>query len=251
MTPRQLLTEWLTRQLSAEVNAWLQQAVQQIESSGNDAALYLAVSLATRKTGKAGLMLDEDDLQNAQASCPGWHPGNWTLEQAARIRLLLSLEQDTQHLAHCLDQLCITADADELVAFYRGLPLYPDPPRYVARATEGLRSNMQNVFEAVAHYNPYPAAQLGESAWNQMVLKALFTGSSLRPITGLEQRCNVTLAGMLCDYARERQAAQRPIPRELWRCVTPCATGKMLQGLEHIYREDKAMGETGDSYEID
>ena len=76
----------------------------------------------------------------------------------------------------------------ELAAFYRGLPLYPDPPRYLARATEGLRTNMKNVFESIAHRNPYPSEQFPEAAWNQMVLKALFVGSALRPIVGPRPR---------------------------------------------------------------
>ncbi len=45
---------------------------------------------------------------------------------------------------------------------------------------------MRVVFEAVAHRNPYPAEQLPEAAWNQMVLKALFVGSRLAPIVGLD-----------------------------------------------------------------
>ena len=80
-----------------------------------------------------------------------------------------------------LEQLCATADVDELVASYRGLPLYPDGRATALRAAEGVRTNMKVVFEAVAHRNPYPAEQLPEDAWNQMVLKALFVGSALRP----------------------------------------------------------------------
>ncbi len=38
--------------------------------------------------------------------------------------------------------------------------LYPDQPRYVLRAAEGVRTNMKAVFEAVAHRNPYPSEQL-------------------------------------------------------------------------------------------
>ena len=71
------------------------------------------------------------------------------------------------------------ATSSELVAFYRGLPLYPDQPRYALRAAEGMRTNMKGVFEAVAHRNPYPGEQFPEPAWNQMVLKALFVGSPL------------------------------------------------------------------------
>ena len=48
-----------------------------------------------------------------------------------------------------------------------------------------MRSAVKPVFEAIAHRNPYPAEMFEEGAWNQMVLKALFIGSSLAPIRGL------------------------------------------------------------------
>ncbi len=89
--------------------------------------------------------------------------------------------------------------------------MYPDPPRHALRAAEGVRSNMRTVFEAVAHRNPYAAEQFAESAWNQMVLKALFVGSRLDLVVGLDRRRNEALARMLCDYAHERWAASRVV----------------------------------------
>ena len=118
-------------------------------------------------------------------------------------------------------QLCRTADVAEAIAFYRGLPLYPDPPLLEAQAAEGTRTNMRAVFEAVAHRSPYPKEQFAENRWNHMVLKALFVGSALHPIQGLDERANPALARMLCDYAHERWAAGRPVSPELWRCVGP------------------------------
>ena len=37
-----------------------------------------------------------------------------------------------------------------------------------------------------------------------MILKALFIGTALQPIEGLERRWNPDLSRMLCDYAHER-----------------------------------------------
>jgi hypothetical protein len=194
----------------------------------------MSVSLVPRKIGKADLALTATELAQAAASRPGWDPVDWSLDQAARIYLLLAAGPDGEILARRLDQLCATADVGELVAFYRGLPFYPDPPRHVLRAAEGVRSNMKAVFEAVAHRNPFPAEQLPEGAWNQMVLKALFVGSQLHPIVGLDGRANVLLARMLCDYAHERWAAGRPVSPELWRCVGPYAMGGMVGDLGRV-----------------
>ena len=237
MIPRELLARWLVRQLPQEAAAWLEKAAEQVRSSGKDADLYMAVSLVTRKVGKADLTLSDADLRDADASRPGWNPRAWSADQAARVLLVLALEADVARLARCLDQLCNTADVSELAAFYRGLPLYPDQPRYVARATEGLRTNMKNVFEAIAHRNPYASEQFPEAAWNQMVLKALFVGSPLWPIVGLDRRGNPELARMLCDYAHERWSAGRPVSPELWRCVGPHASGTMLQDLERVLQK--------------
>jgi len=233
MKPLELLQQWLDRRLTAEGRAWLVESAQRVRAGG-DAELYRFISLVSRKIGKDDLALSAEELRNADSARNGWNPADWSLDQAARIYLLLSSSADGAVFSRRLDQLCATADVGELVAFYRGLPLYPDPPRHVLRAAEGVRTNMKSIFEAVAHRNPYPSEQLPEAAWNQMVLKALFVGSSLQPIVGLDQRANPTLARMLCDYAHERWAAARPVSPELWRCVGPYATGNMLADLGRV-----------------
>lgn len=233
MTPELLLKQWLDSRLKADARAWLADAAEKLRNGG-DTELYRSVSLVTRKIGKADLALKSEELKQAAVAREGWDPSDWSLDQAARIYLLLVSGSDGAKFLRRLDQLCNTADVGELVAFYRGLPLYPDQSGYVLRAAEGVRTNMKAVFEAVAHRNPYPAEQLSEPAWNQMVLKTLFIGSTLHPVIGLDRRANAGLARMLCDYAHERWAAGRPISHELWRCVGPYARGEMLGDLGRV-----------------
>lgn len=234
MTTELALHQWLDQRLDAAGALWLREAVTSVAGSDTDRDLFRCVSLVSRKLGKAPLAPNDEACAAAAALRPGWDPSPWRIDQAARIRLLLAAATDSDRFARRLDQLCATADVDELVAFYRGLPLYPDPPRHRLRAAEGLRSNMKVVFEAVAHHNPYPAEQLPQEAWNQMVLKALFVGSALDPIVGLDRRANAALARMLGDYAHERWAARRPVNPELWRCVGPFAEGPLLDDLQHL-----------------
>jgi hypothetical protein len=240
MTPSALLHQWLASRLPAGAAAWFESSAAAI-AGATDRELYLLVGQVSRRVGKDPLGLTMDELQAATASRRGWDPRDWTLDQAARILLLLSSTSDGSVLARRLATLCSAADIGELVAFYRGLPLYPDPPRHVLRAAEGVRSNMRVVFEAVAHRNPYPSEQFAEPAWNQMVLKALFVGTRLDLIAGLDGRANPALAAMLCDYAHERWAASRAVSPELWRCVGPFAAGPVVQDFRRLFERGSAI----------
>ena len=233
--PVELLLTWLRRQVPPASMAWLDGAMAE---SGADRKLFLSISLVPRKLGKDDLTLTEEDLRQADQARPGWRPAGWSVDQAARLALLLEAGLG-ERFAGVLDQLCRTGDVGELVTFYRGLPLYPDPAAHLARAREGMRTNMKAVFEAVAHDNPYPVEQFDEEAWNQMVVKALFIGSSLDRIQGLDHRRNADLAHMLCDYAHERWAAHRPVAPELWRCVGPFADRDSLLDLGKVLSSGK------------
>jgi hypothetical protein len=227
-----LMAGWLERQLAPPAVGWLHAARAGAVAIASDRVLLLAVGQAARRVGKAELVLAPADLAATEALRPGWNPAGLGCDQAVRLVLLLSAPATGAEFVRRLDRLCAAADEGELVAWYRGLPLYPDPPRHAARAAEGLRSNMTSVFTAVAHGNPYPAEWLSEAAWNQMVLKALFIGVELAPIVGLDRRANPALARMLCDYADERRAAGRSVSPELWRCVASFAdvVGERYQG---------------------
>src|SRR5918996_521046 len=179
-------------------------------------------------------------LAEAARARVGWDPRGWSVDQAARIVLLMQ-GGTGEAFAKRFSQLCRTADVGEQVAFYRGLPLYPDPERLEAQAAEGTRTNMRAVFEAVAHRNPYPREQFSENRWNHMVLKALFVGSTLHPIQGLDERANPPLARMLSDYAHERWAAGRPVSPELWRCVGPHADAEALADLQRVLASGSAV----------
>lgn len=234
MTPEHLLVHWLSSRLSPAAFEWVEAQRAAVRDATKDADLYLAFTLAPRKVGKTDLRLSAEELAAARSARPDWDPSELSTDQAARLALLLSTGASAERFAHRLEQLCVTADVAELVLLYRGLPLYPEPERYRLRAAEGVRTNMKAVFEAVAHRNPYPSEQLPEDAWNQMVLKALFVGSTLHPIVGLDRRANPQLARMLSDYAHERWSAGRPVSHELWRCVGPFARGDLVSDLARV-----------------
>lgn len=231
---------WLLRQLDAERGAWLDAQIAALGQDPADAALDIALGMIPRRLGKAELALTGADLAAADNAVEGWDPRGWSVTDAARILLLSGLARTAKSFAERFRSLCRTADVAELIALYRGLPLYPDPAALEEQVGEGLRSNMRGVFEAIAHHNPYPKAHFDDHRWNHMVLKALFIGSPLAPIQGLDERANPELARIMCDFAHERWAAGRPVPFEIWRCVGPFAEGQAIDDLARVL----ASGET-------
>jgi hypothetical protein len=232
MTAHHLVLVWLHRQLAEPARQWLDEQLDKLSGEARERDLFIALGMAPRKLGKADLVLRDSDLAQADAARPGWDPRGWSVDEAARILILLRSGGRGERFAERFRQLCRTGDVAEQIAFYRGLPLYPDPELLEAQAGEGARTNMRAVFEAVAHRNPYPKEQFSENRWNHMVLKALFVGSLLHPIQGLDERANPALMRMLCDYAHERWAAGRPVSPELWRCVGPFADAEALGDLQ-------------------
>lgn len=205
--------------------AWLDGTVASLAGGPPDRVLFTAFAAAPRQLGRGEL----PDMVVDSVRLRGW-----TRDQAARVLLLLARQPRDGTFLQALDSLFGAADLAELVCLYQSLALLPFPERHVARAAEGVRSNMLPVFQAVAVGNPYPSEWLDEGSWNQMVVKAVFVGCLLHGIDGLDRRANPTLARMLVDYARERRAAGRVVTPDLWRPVGPFAdTERALHELRH------------------
>jgi len=234
---KSLLHAWLASRLPPEALAWLDQQAALIEAGDKPLQLGIAIGLAPRKLGKADLHLTPAEQEAGQALRPGLDTTGWSVDQVARVLLALSsFRGDDAAFVAGLGRIFGTAELGEQVALLKGLPLFPAPDRLIPYAAEGVRSAMQPIFEAVAHRNPYPRERFSYVQWNQMVVKALFIGSRLAPIQGLDARRNAELAQMLIDYAAERRAAQRSISPELWRCVAPFAGEAEIATLASILR---------------
>lgn len=148
----------------------------------------------------------------------------WSVIRLARVWTLYAIpEMDGEAYVGLISNLFRHADMDELEALYSALPLYRYPERWQTRCSEGIRSNIDTVRQAVMLRNHYPSHYLDEGAWNQLVLKAFFTQEPIRDIIGIEDRNNKRLADALVDYAYERYAAGREINPVLWELVGPFA----------------------------
>lgn len=239
-TVTQILTAWLTRQLTPAQVDWLDGQRAKLAADPSLRNIQIAFGMVPRRLGKDDLALLPADFDAASAARADWDPTDWSVDNAARVLLLIEAGHKTNDFSAIFTTMCQHADVAEAVALYRGLPLYGDPADLEPQAGEGLRTNMRSIFEAIAHNNPYPREQFDENRWNHMVLKALFVDSRLDPIQGLDARANPELARILRDYAHERWAASRPVTPELWRCVGPYADGAALADLGRLIDDGDA-----------
>lgn len=141
---------------------------------------------------------------------------DWTLDRLVRVYLLIHVSNDLRQLNLLFD----TAELQESVALHSALPLFDSPEQFMLRATDAVRSNIGPVFDAIAFGNPYPSKYFSEAAWNQLVLKCIFNDKPIHNIVGLMERKNKALLHTLIDFAKERWAADRRVPAQVWRLST-------------------------------
>ncbi|MEO6150049.1 MAG: EboA domain-containing protein [Mucilaginibacter sp.] len=183
----------------------------------NTAAFNAAFAMMPRKTGKAPVFISDEQKAQLNKLRPGFSINNWTTDRLGRVWLLMQAgTTGNDNYFRVIENLFSAAEMNELVALYSALPVLSHPGLWVKRCAEGIRSNIGPVLEAIMYYNPYPAENLEQAAWNQMVMKAIFTEKELHLITGLKERANPELTRILIDYAKERWAAGRGVDPTLW-----------------------------------
>jgi hypothetical protein len=198
-----------------------------------------AFGIMPRKTGKASVQITSGQQELINIARPGLILNNWTIDRFSRVWLLAQYREDDQDkYFRTIENLFAAAEMNEQVALYSALLLLSYPQLWVKRCAEGIRSNIGIVLEAIMYHNPYPAENLPEPAWNQMVLKAFFTDKQVTKIYRLDDRANTELARILIDYARERHAAGREINNMLWYLVEKFVTEQQLNNMKQGHFND-------------
>jgi len=227
---------------TAEGLKWLDQQTHKLEQEWNYRTFYFSFSSVPRFLGKATITYSKATLSQARELRSGFSPEGWDLTQLVRTYILLYLPHNNEaEYAQTIDRMCETADMYEQQAIYAALPLLPHPKALTGRTAEGIRTNMTNVFDAIALQNPYPADYLDQEAWNQLLLKAVFMGRPLYKIDRADERANPELARMLVDFAHERWAAHRQISPEIWRFVAPYLGEQYLSELEKSIKDGQPL----------
>ncbi|SEN56870.1 hypothetical protein SAMN05216436_11847 [bacterium A37T11] len=202
-----LFDEVLSRHLDQGQWAWVRAQIDQYRTR-----FSISFATAPLKIGKKIVELTDNEQNIFQFIHQGFHINGWSMSRIFRVRLLLQLNAtDQQVYIRQIEQLFRVAEMNELVALYSALPLLAYPETWRMRCAEGIRSNISDVLRAIICNNPYPADQLEEGPWNQLVLKAFFVALPVEQIIGLQERMNARLADTLSDYRDERRSAGREV----------------------------------------
>ena len=226
-----LFAKLLRQQLKPEIWIWLEE-----KAGAKDLQSFNTTFAALpRKTGKHLIRCSPEEQASLSRLVPGSSLRDWTIDRLARVWLLMKLDHsDKENYFRNIEKLFLTGEMNELVALYSSLPFLAYPDMWKKRCAEGIRSNIADVLQAIMYENPYPAANLPEPAWNQLVLKAFFTENSINRITALDERANPELAQILSDYAHERWAAGRTVNPLLWRCVGKHINQRIFPDIERL-----------------
>lgn len=231
---KKIITAIIRENLSPESWSWL--AEKSILGNHSTQQLNTAFVSMPRKTGRAIIHFTKEQAGSLSLARPHFTIDNWTTDRLCRVWLLLHINSAKKaDYFSAVENLFLAAEMNELVALYSSLPVLQYPELWRGRSSEGIRSNIGIVLEAIICNNPYPSEQLSEAAWNQLVMKAFFTDKPIQQIIGLDQRINKELTNMLSDYANERWAASRTVNPQLWRCVGKFIDEKNFSNIQRIF----------------
>ena len=234
-----VLKSVIQKNLTPEGWKWLEREGDSIHTTGEVARFNIAFVAMPRKTGKNILKLSPDEEKEIKNLRADLHIRDWTVDRLSRVWLLMQINPDNKEkYIGLIENLFLNAEMGELVALYSALPVLAFPEMWSKRCAEGIRSNIGQVLEAIICNNPYPSEHLSEAAWDQLVLKAIFTEKQILQITGLKKRVNPNLAQSLSDYAHERWAAHRPVNPLLWICVSPFIDSGNFSDIQRIFASD-------------
>lgn len=228
-------SEILEKQLTPESGEWLLQKSAELSGPRGKMVLNVTFTSLPRKIGKMPVEANPSVANRLQKIRKGLRIQHWAIDRLSRVWLLMKVPaHDKEAYIASIEGLFFAAEMHELAALYSALPLLAYPDAWKLRCAEGIRSNIGDVLEAIMCDNPYPSEYLDLAAWNQLVLKAIFTEKPLHRIQGLDERANQDLADALSDFAHERWAAHRQVPPMLWRCVGPFINERIFPDIEKL-----------------
>ena len=214
MNLSELIKEYCLKQIQDEkIKNWLDQKLNMIKS---DQEFFISFALVNKKIPRDHLRPTLEQKKNFHRLNSEFTIENWRLDQLCRLSLLMNYP--LLNLRN-LTKLISVADTQEQITIYKSIFYLENASQYTPLVVDGIRTNIIDIFDAIALKNLYPTKYFSEDQWNQMVLKAIFMERPIYQIKDIDLRRNEKLAHILFDYARERWAASRLVTPELWRMI--------------------------------
>ncbi len=233
-----MLQELVLKKLTVEEVNWFTNKRQLIETDELGNQFILIYSLVFRFISNDLTVWDAEELLYLEKQYPSFSESKWNKQSLCRALLMVNLPKENSKAI--LKRLFETCSIKEQVDFYKNLFFLENAENFSSLAEEGVRTNVTDVFDAIALNNPYAAYFLSEEAWNQLVLKAIFMGRPLYKIYNLLERNNQKLALVLNDYIHERWSAGRTVSPEVWQLMSGYNNPELQETLK------KAVASTND-----
>jgi hypothetical protein len=208
---------------------WFEEKAKSLESSSN---FFIAFGLVNRKLKSEPISIQSELYQKLKSINPAFSADSWTLIEFCRLAFLLQL--DPKSNKEKIIKLLASADMKEQVVIYKAFQYLENAEEFLLNVIDGIRTNMIDVFDAIALENTFPITYFSEDAWNHMVLKAIFMERPIYRIYGIDERRNTKLAGILHDFVQERWAAGRTVTPELWRMMVGFINDDIFEDLKKV-----------------
>ena len=210
------LDDALRAHLDNSKQRWLDKAITDIRAHADNQEIQLTFSaMARRKLGSDILL----------------QPQQWTTDEAARTILLHGYTQVCDDRQTAIWQAYKAGDEFEKIAIIKALHLLDSSGDLVELARHAGRTNNTALFAALALNNPYPVAHYDESAFHQLILKALFMDLNIETVFRLRSRHSQLLSQKCMELVHERLAAGRKPPVSIWLAIQ----------IEHLSQNDEAL----------
>ena len=145
---KKIITAIIRENLSPEAWSWLAETC----ILGNHSAQQLNTAFVSmpRKTGRAVIHFTTEQAKALSLARPHFIIDNWTIDRLCRVWLLLHIDSTKQDdYFRSIENLFLAAEMNELVALYSSLPVLQYPELWHSRCSEGIRSNIGIVLEAI------------------------------------------------------------------------------------------------------
>lgn len=203
--------------LSDKEKKWVISKTEIIQNKETAHKFAIFFSMAPRFINADIPNFSKPELASLNYIYPGFNKSNWNKIDMVRTVFMYSLP--TSHNKEILSSFFEASEMNEQVSLYKGLYLLKNASEFSKQVEEGIRTNMANVFDAIAAGNPFANTYLEEDAWNQLILKAFFMVRPLHPVQFLDDGKNEKLGNMLQEYVKERWSAGREVSPEIWRMI--------------------------------